>query len=104
MTSGFEFIPTFLIMTTLPVFYYFLAQGQKIKKALISFLIISGGALCGTMATMLVQVERLEKIEGSKEAGWNYIVKSFFRRTTGQGMRDEMPLRIQKVMMHQSGR
>ena len=97
LISGFEVIPTFLVLTTLPVFYAFLSYRIKIISAIMLFCGVSMAALSGTGLGIVYQAKQISILEGKPDAGMKHFKNSFFRRSSGKGrIRPNMPERIKQ--------
>ena len=97
LSSGFEVIPTFLIMSTLPVFYYSIRFKYSIKLFTLLFVLVSGALLIGAASTMLIQAQKIDKVEMRSGAGFEHLISSYARRTSGsQKIRMNMRPKIKR--------
>ncbi len=81
LISGFEVIPTFLVLTTLPAFIYFFKNKYKPLIGAVIFLSISLGSLGGAMSSIVYQMAKIDNQKGIKGAGYDHIVSSYNRRS-----------------------
>jgi len=93
--SGFEIIPTYLVMNTLPVFYYLFIRKYTLKILGISFLVISLASILGVGASMAYQSHKIAQYTGNSSAGIKHLKSSFLRRSKAK-IKPFMPERIKE--------
>lgn len=81
LVSGFEVIPTFLVLNTLPVFFFVFDKSKTLIFSTIAFSIISVASLSGVLTSMLYQAHKISAITGDKDAGIKHLKSSFLRRS-----------------------
>lgn len=97
LISGFEVIPSFLVMTCLPVFYFFFKNKWSIKKFSFLFLLLCISSLSGVGSAMFIQANKIDMLKSKDGAGREHLVSSFFRRSSGKDrIRPNMPDRIKR--------
>jgi len=97
LTSGFEVIPSFLVMSCLPPFYYYFSKSWKPRKFFYAFLLLSVSSLTGVGAAMTIHAQQIDILKGEDGAGKKHLLSSFTRRSTGKNrIRPNLPDRIKE--------
>ena len=93
LVSGFEIIPTFLVMNTLPIFYFLCLKKCSLKIIGIIFFVISSASILGVSGSMAYQSYKIVEYTGNSSAGLDHLKSSFLRRSKAK-IRPNMPQRI----------
>lgn len=96
LSSGYEVISSFLVMNTIPVFYYWIKDRWKILRFLVVFISISFVSLAGVFSSMVIQAHQIDVLKSEAGAGKNHLLSSYFRRSSGKGIRPNMPDRVKE--------
>ena len=92
----YEVISSFLVMNTIPVFYYWIKDRWKILRFLVVFISISFVSLDCVFSCMVIQAHQIDVLKSEAGAGKNHLLSSYFRRSSGKGIRPNMPDRVKE--------
>lgn len=81
--SGFELITTFLVMFSVPLFYYMILNKWDLILSLKRFVSIVFGSVVGIIIYILTFSYQLSSIKGNYLLGIKHILYSFSKRTSG---------------------
>jgi hypothetical protein len=81
--SGFELITTFLVMFSVPLFYYFFLNKWKLDIMLKRLLSLITGSIIAFIMYTVIFTYQLSTVKGSISAGIEHMVFSFLKRTSG---------------------
>ena len=81
--TGFEYITTTCIMGFIPVLFYWIYQSWSFKKFFKIGISVTLGSLTAILTSFCVLAFQISKIKGSLAAGFQHIVYSFNKRTSG---------------------
>jgi hypothetical protein len=79
--TGFEYISTFLIMNSIPFFFWNSFDKLKIKTQLKQLFIYSIGSVTGVFIAMVGLIVQIGTLKGSLQAGIDHIIYAFVRRS-----------------------
>lgn len=96
LSSGYEVISSFLVMNTIPIFYYWIKDRWKVLRFLIVFISISFVSLAGVFSSMVIQAQQIDVLKSEAGAGKKHLLSSYFRRSSGKGIRPNMPDRVKE--------
>ena len=81
--SGFEFITTALAMLFVPVVYYALLRGWRLRAIGGAALKVAAGAAAGTLAGLLVLALQISSVLGGLRPALDYLLVTFGKRAVG---------------------
>jgi hypothetical protein len=81
--SGFEYIPTALVMMTVPLFHYLFLNKWKIKFFIMRLISVSAGAITAIIVYIVAYAYQLSTIKGSMAKGFEHIIWSYLKRSNG---------------------
>jgi|APSaa5957512622_1039677.scaffolds.fasta_scaffold38560_1 hypothetical protein len=91
LLTGFEFITTFLLMTTVPFVFYALKDKWKLRIFIRGAIKVSLGLLSAVLAGFFILVSQLSLVEGSFLSAFRYLFHTFGRRSFGDGQAYQEP-------------
>lgn len=81
--TGFEFVTTFLVMFTIPLFYYWIYNNWSFRKFVKRFMNLVIGSISGIFLYIAVFLYQFSIIKGSFVLGVNHLMESLLKRTNG---------------------
>ena len=81
--SGFELVTTFLVMTSIPLFYYAILDKWKLSFFIKRLITVVVSAITAIAAYVIAFSYQLSLIKGSFQEGIKHMLYSFLKRTNG---------------------
>ena len=81
--NGYEYVTTFLLMTTVPFVFYAVLSQFDLRRLFTSSIVLISSSLAAILVSIAILVTQIASVEGSIQEGIDHLVFSFEKRSYG---------------------